>query len=683
MAHFTLHYILFSVIKLINPHMLLTESFSLIWSSSQEEKFGLNQTPPSINDRILDEQKPDGMNYTELLSSNDSKFLYTYLSIYLISITAFIGSCLISPKCVDQRNNHRDLINSFGLGILFKIIYIYIINTLANSDIELFPLSLRIFHSVVLIALIIGFQWTHLKIGAISDTLALDYSVQHSKPLGVHYNFIIYLIFGTFGLAIMSICLSEGYLIRTFLFESGNLRFTNIVITITLICFTLEFIYLLIFTNKQEIDDISFKISLEKFSRRNLKFFSSYPTHYSATTKEFYSLNDNSAKFPTSLLNQVQMFNAVDEDEVDLFYIHSISSSKNTNVQENIAFQNTEDAFDRNKYSLYEDFCFKSNQNFSLNSRIESSHVKTCFTENMDNGRRFNDMSVLEILLTGDSELTMKVVALSVIGAFYQTNQLCILSEYITYIIDESPNEFEDFISGIANQLLSSKDLKYEIRSYKTSAKPCIIWIELFCLSYLVQCLARIFCLHYVHSLITRYGIKNSLNGLLIACPMLIIQLALNYHLLRNRILNLSHQYLIIVVICQLMIIQIQIGLLSALIDYIINDLTLQISQLVRNLRAVSSGTKTKESNDESVRCTVNGILSASFLHIGSALMTASMLLHVLYVSNISGRKQSGKHPGGSIKVSILLSIIPVSSLLICTTVLYLKRRRLINRKMM
>lgn len=684
MAHFTLHYILFSVIKLINPHVLLTESFSLIWSSSQEVDNLIFNNQTSINNGLLINKRHNGTNHTESgQATSDFEFLYTHLGIYLISIATLITSSLNTLKRVDKQNNHREyLINSFGFGILFKIIYIYTINTIADSNIEAAPTSLKTIHTLVLFSLISGFQWSHSNIGAISDTLAVDYCMKHSKPLGVHYNFINYLMFSTFGLAVFSVCLFDGYLIRASLVrKSDNLKFTNVLMTITLLCFILEFLCLLMFTdNNQEKKRDGMELKFSKNLKLPLNSNTLADYYYrERATKEVYSLNDNSIEFPISLFNQNHKFNAaVDEDEVDLFYIHSIPSSRGNDIQEDIAFQNTKDEFDRNKYSLYEDFCLESKKerSFSPNLRIDSAQVKICRRiDNLEVGRGFNKMSALDILISGDLEFIKKVVALSIIGAFYQANQICVLSEYILYIVHRSSKELEDYIlSETATSFISSNDFQHGLEGYLRAHLNCrIIWIELLCLSHLIQCSARIVCLQYVHSILTKFGMKNSLLGLLFACPLLIIQFTINYHLLQNKILNLSDQYLTIAVTCQLMIIQIQIGFASALIDYVINDLTLQLTQLIKNLRAGSSELDHKrELANETVRCTVYGILSASFFHIGSVLMIASMLL-----VNLFARIRSGRYQEGSCKISIFLAIVPVSSLLYFTGVLYMKWRRL------
>lgn len=691
MAHFTLHYVLFSMTKLINPHMLLTESYRLIWSSSpssEENEFIHNRTSPNNNYRLnwSNELQNNEINHTEYLSyvetASNSKFIFIHLSIYLIAISTYIGSCLKMLKQVDKGNNHRKyLVNSFGMAILIKIIYIYFSVALAYKKIESSSTILKIIYSIFVIALMNGSQWALSNIGTLSDMLALDYCIQHSKPSGVHHHFINYLMFGTFSLAIMSISLCEGYVIKS-LIGSQNLKFTNLVLTVTLLSLTLEFIGLLMLTHNNSEEHLKEdKKDKLKDNKRQLKFprklklalENSHIDDYS-TSKEVYSLDDNSSKFPDIISRQVdQVSRAMDEDEVDLFYIRSIPSLIQNKIEENIAFQNTKDAFDRNKFSLYEDFCFKSNtKNLSFQLENNCNQIDTNSDDNKE--KFFIQMSVFEILISSDSEFIKQVVALSIIGATYQANQLCVLSEYTLYMIRESSRGFMNSSSSeLENPLLNLIELHHRLNL--TPLTPNVIWIELICLSYLAQCSARILSLHYVHSLITKFGVRDSLFFLLISCPLLFIQLALNYYLLQNKIFKLSNQNLIIIVICQLMFIQIQIGTLSAIVDYIINDLTLQFSQQVNNIRNGWSRS-TMEEPKESVRCTVNGILSGSFYYVGSALMAALILLINLICGNYFR-----VYPKVSDDFLSFLSIVPISILLVLTAALYLRRKRLKNRK--
>lgn len=83
--------------------------------------------------------------------------------------------------------------------------------------------------------------------------------------------------------------------------------------------------------------------------------------------------------------------------------------------------------------------------------------------DHLEDGRMFNKMSVLEILVPGHLELIKEVVALSIIGTFYEADQVRVLSEYIIYIAHRSPKELEDYVlPETANSSMSLEDFQYE-----------------------------------------------------------------------------------------------------------------------------------------------------------------------------------------------------------------------------
>jgi len=626
MAVYNLHYVLFTVTKLATTHLLLDESHKLVWTSPHQVQ-PTNQTcHPSrrIFKQLTEEFREE--------PSKLSRFLYDHLLIFTASLVAFVAS-FKSLKRTDERGNHRQhFLRFLKASIAIHALYLYSTNSLANSQPWESPLTLRCAHTIVLLLLIVGFQWTHSVIGSIGDSLTVKFCLRYRESVGVHYQFITNLMVSALGVAVASVTICELFMAK-FSIQVLSFDYTNAVVIAGLVSVGVELICMQTFTVSGESSVLekgatkSESCAKQKAGRGSRVGLDSDDESGDKGRKAVYSLTDCPARLSKNILslslanqrqsNSGEILYATEDEEydgstVELFRMYSELRRYpfKSHPQVPTVTENKLDSYDRNKFSLYEGFGMKTCVVNMKKSQI--SH------RNGASGQQDKrSLSAFEFLISdSDSKFVQQAAMLILIGSIYQANQLCFFSDYLHYLAHDSPPKFRVCL------LASMRNHSYHRLNLAHLA--CLVWIELVCASFLIQSTAKVVCLHYVNSLVFKLGTRMTLLITSLFTLTVPIFFALNYNLVEWPYSNISTQMRVTLVLLQLVFIQFQIGLIGSVMEFLINDLALQFSQQV----ASQQKSETSKSSKQSSHCQVHGLLSGSFNLLGAALMSAASLIY-------------------------------------------------------
>lgn len=687
-AIFSVHYILFAVTKLINPHLLLDEWFRVLWSKSNHHQFStlnLDYRSQILNNQTTGEHENANM---------QASLFFTHSILFISFILTFIASYLKTVPNADTKNEHRHyFINSLTLSMIFSAFYLYSINTLADAQLYSGSFILKCIHTLLVILLITGLNWSMSNVGCIGDSLALNFCVQFSKSLGVHYHFITYQLIAAFSLTFMSITLSEIY-IATLPYYNINLSYTNGVIIMSLVALSVELTCFYMFTTSSQEELVEKKHLDEESSLNREKTATCWQpvkktwlvlgewSSEGVESKAIYSLSDNKSNLSMAAINMMQgnlgeISHTVDEDEVDLFYI-SMAATKPTQELprlekscESATGCDRGDYFDASKFSLYDDFRLKVDNRFNKLKPVSNrtlhrtEHFVDKKNKNSCGKKRFNTFEIL--IISRDKKFMKHLAILTLLGCAYQANQLCFFSEYLNYLLLNSPADFRRGLVSLIYPNVESSDV---LVSVDTSRVTNVLWMELVCLSFISQGVARIISLQYVNSLVKSLGARRVLLGLLITSSLISVQFFLNSLLIENSSMNLQNQVRAVIVIAHITLIQLQVGFVGSILDFLINELALEHSQQVANYRSTKRQTRLEV--EEPTHCTVLGILNGFFYCIGGASLSALILLY-----EISFRIATSKHEFNS--AFNVLYIVPILTLVALCFGLVLKRIRLIK----
>lgn len=734
MAIYTLHYILFTVTKIINLHLLLDESFGVIWSNrhhqrseisySNETSFSReNQTSVSIiladsqTAAHLWEHQRVASNALQYQTGRQDEFLYTHSILFITSLFAFLFGSIRSLNQADKTSAHRTcLLRTSAITITANLIYLYTINTLAFSRDQSVssPTTMKCIHSLIVIVAFGVFQWSQIVTGSLVDSLAVQFCIKQSRLAScVDYQFVTHLVVAAFSAALSSVTLCEIYLSFMTDYEAQT-RYTNTALSMAIISSLIEFACLKLFTKGGDeslkirpIEDrfepaiksdkkrsfLSLEFSTRWLPRTVLSMYDSGGSHNS--TKATYTLSDNSKRpsnydaniwslSAVNLMRSNEMMRTINDEEcdnsVELFCIYPGFYNKTLNIQPLQGLKintNNNQVYDRSKFSLYDDYCSTDEE---LHRRVQVASSSSSSSDRSHHQssediiqHKQGDMNVVQILFA--EWCFIRHIALFVlIGSIYQANQLCFFTDYLRFLIQESPLEFRKSLFSFAQPYLD-EDHAYSYQEVISTSQT--IWMELICIGLVIQCSARVACLHHVNNLVFKLGTKTTLSVLSLISLTIPIQFGINYAIVQDtERLRLTAQGRLVLILIQQALIQIQVGSIGGLIEFIINDLTLHYAQHVANYRSSKlAKIDNMDHREESVQCNVHGILSGSFNLLGTAVMSATSLLsrYLIEGSSIFSKLSTFSES--------LLCIGPASILLASLSWLFMIRWKLSSMK--
>lgn len=734
MAIYTLHYILFTVTKIINLHLLLGESFSVIWGSRYDQKSEIHQSysnetsfssdnQTSVSALIANSQiDPHSWQHRRVALSDlqyqtgrdQDEFLYTHSVLFITSFFAFMFGSTRSLDQADKTSEHRScLLRTFAFSITAYLIYLYTINTLASAgdQSQSSPTEMKCIHSLIVIVALGVVQWSQTVIGSLGDSLAVQNCIKRNRSAScVNYQFVTHLIVAASSAAVSSVSLCEIYL--TFMTESegqATTRYTNTALSMALVSSLVEFACLKLFTtgvdeslktspigDRAEPTDGpekkgSFVGSIFQARWLPRTILSMYDSEGPpSSTKAIYSLNDNSKRpsdydaniwslSAVNLMRSNEMMRTINDEEcdnsVELFCIYPGFYNKNLNIQPMHALKlgaNSNQIYDRSKFSLYDDYGPTDEE---LHRRVQAASSSSSSSDRSNRQpaedikqHKQVDMNVFQILFT-EWSFIRQIALFVLIGSIYQANQLCFFTDYLSFLIQKSPLELQKSLFSTAQPYLGENHV-YSHQELITASQT--IWMELICVVIVIQSSARVACFHHVNNLVFKLGTKATLSVLALISLTIPIQFGINYAIVQDtERLRLTAQYRLVLILIQQVLIQIQVGSIGGLIEFIINDLTLHYAQHVTNYRSSRlSKIDNTDHREESVQCNVHGILSGSFNLLGTAVMSATSLLSK---SLIEGKL--------STLSKSLLSIGPASILLASLSWLFIMRWKLSGMK--
>lgn len=707
MAVYILHYILFSVTRITNLHLLLDESFQIIWGSRNfqsnsrisEKEFNYNS---EIN-RTIEPTQQTNIAYQDIIPVDIQKnrrkyddqeaFFYTHLILFASAILALLIGSLNTLNRADKAKKHRaHLLRAIGFSIVLSLLYLYTMNTLASGGQQATTI-LKLIHTLIVVCLLVGYQWSHAVINSLFDCLTVHFCIKQSNAIGgVHYHYLTHLIVAAFSAAMMSTTMCEIYL--SLEANQTMVRYTNVSLLMIITALLTEFGCLKLFTTDNnefamgktypegkfmtserasESNRIGWKMWL--FPKTILNINNGRP----GSTKAIYSLSDNTKQHrdyhsniwslsAVNLMLSNETMRAADEEEcnnsVELFYIYSPGFyNQNTNtelIKQNNKINNP--LYDRSKFSLYEDYNL-ADKELHRRAQINSSSSSSSTQSNqlgLDTNERCGEktMSTFQILFISDWSFIKQVGLLVLIGTIHQANQLCFFTDYLRFLVEKSPAEFRGSLINLVHAA-TTRD-KFSTYDEDINASQ-IIWIELMCACLLVQSLARAICLHYINTLVFKLGSKTTLLVLAIISLSIPVQFVFNYAFVRDfTYLRLSSQTRVLLAMIQQVIIQIQIGSISALSEFIINDLSLYYTQHVVNYKSSKlAKSDLIQDEEETSQSTVHGILSGSFNLMGTAVMSAAILLiRFFLLQNNSTLAEFSISIGPSLTILVLLGYL-------------------------
>lgn len=693
MAIYTLHYVLFSVTKIANLHLLLDEAQRVIRAPH------IHSDATSHNATAQQLYNTSNPSYIIHRDDDHNSFLRTHLALLITAIVSFLVATLRTLESADRTRNHRQhLLRALALSVCLHAVYLYTINTLATStipdDVKLvIPTStstthrnvMRYVHTIIASAMLAGIHYASAVINSLAEPMTVNLCLRSAKSMGAHYQFITQLMIGALSLAVTSISLFEIAMATDHLssLHQDHLSFTNAVLTMGLVALGVELICLYLFTaandetsassdcpsgdiftaashrNKElgsdDRHDLNKAVSkLFVWPKWQLVLHESYndadASSTTSSTRDFtkaiYSLHSDVLSISADCIKRSstalgEVARAVDDDEWDsssnsfnepsdvhksqsyptkplsVAAIKSLSIDSHTKLKARSRSNECKDGldmFDRQKFSLYDDFgdtdrklkaknpSKKQQHTFVLSCPASSANITLSHANfDRDFGKRPGKFAALEIILSSDCVLAFKLVMLILIGAIQQAIQLCSLSDYMHYLIHLSPADFR--LSLLSN----TQPFLHQIEQHAPVVNQvlCTLWLEFICASYLAQSSARILCLQKVNSIVIYLGQRRALACILCLCLTFPLQFLLNYQLVNGKLLtDVLKDFRLSLVLGQLVVIYLQVGFASAIMDYLINDMTMQYSQ--------ASG--------RSHQCVVHGLFSGLHNQIGLAV---------------------------------------------------------------
>lgn len=675
----TFHYILSSVMRLTNVRLLLDEFYKIIWAHPQNS--GNQMCSPEIYDNTTSRSANiSATNYP--IQLNQTAVIHTHLIIFIVSLASY----LYSLKSLDKRFCHyksedasssrcNPLIDCTSISLVLYSIYLYLINTLdSSSSAQSSCIYLKCIHTVTLIGIIIGLSVCQLNFQLPSDHSTIGQfairkqtsQVCHNKISGIIQNQLVRnSIVGSLTIVFASIILGQLYI--TFAqYKSSQfmLSYSNVLIILMIVCLTLELFGLIVFEFlKKSLDNDVTEISDLKKQQVEQQITEYW--HTKASSLSFDGALNNSCvnyescryeccrncqqksphktRLPDNFLSiseagiiganntPNEVFKTVDKDEydnsIDLYEIDLYDRSKFSLYEEEIRNEGgnikTQNCYQiaRSTFSTRSD----AHSNLSVSNHIDSAidHLQSkIYTKH-------RTPSVLDLLKAkegGSSWLIRTGVMLALVGAVYQANQYCYLADYLLYLLHDAPQQFrQTFIDSLRPILMLGEQVDLDAID---KSDVTLVWLELICLSYLLQNSARFVCLHYLH--VHQQSSTTSENILLVSfllAATVPIQFTANYHLIHSHLSSISIELKVLLASIQLVIIQLQIGLIGSLIDH----------WIVRMSQNYSIGETMKQTEFKLDRansyCVMNGFLSNSFYSLGATLMSLLVLIVKLFAT--------------------------------------------------
>lgn len=639
MAFFMLHNILFPVTKLVNQHLLLDEFYHIQWTQANRGNYSSNSF--ADYDKISKQTKPQ---------EQQAELLSTHTVLFGMSLVNFV----LSHKCLNSIHLRRDQ-RSYLFNLLLILLvclsgYLYTANTIDNLGLKKMS-PLHCINAAMLLVFLAVAQWSQFVIGSICNTLSVRASIQEDRKSAssIELNqFVAQLMFGSFGVAFMSLGLLEIFISNTSFIES-QIGYTNVVLIVAILSMVLELACFKLLTVARHVrrsrdqgeKRITTQITLDDDDGADSIVASK--DDLVGNTKMIYALTSDRKDLPPivwsisakNVRKNSETTHSTDDDEFDNsalsyqsclgFQLSSDLKSREANRQQVdwLDVGGDVELFDRTKYSLYEES--DRHVDDERDPPGESGNqIKTIgfASQKRQQGNSPTDhphfTSVLEVLLIGGWPFVWQIVALILIGTVYQANQLCYFSEYISYLLYKSPWQFRWTILTGAGPILQTHSHQ------SPNANVSAIWICVVCISVTAQNTTRILGLQYANYLLIRLGTKGLFWILIVISVSIPLHFAFNYHLIESSYNSISQETKVIIVFSHIFSIQLLTGFVGALVDFTISELALQHCQYVRTYRTTRVS---PYRSDGSIQCTIHGLLDGSFLYLGTATMSAIRIL--------------------------------------------------------
>lgn len=627
MDFFTLHYIIFSITKLSNHHLMLDEFFQLVWEPIESKRAisptasansSLQDLGTSVTARLL----------TEQIWCSD----FTHLVLLATNLLNFFLSVKIA-RYADQRNEHRSvLIRLISCCLIVHITYMYTTNTLAHSDLSGSSFGVKLIHALVTITLLFILQCSSQSIHNLIDPLAIDYCSRRSKYIAPHYQFITYMTMSALSVAFSTFCILEMLSIGA----SQHLTFTNSTLSIQLVALVIHLIVTSLMT--MENDDQNHTGQLDRKFKTLLNF-----DNLALYNQPRADLNQGLAKLAPSILsisaanmsnlNKGEVTHMNDEDECnvtgEVVHIRSIwYENRISRARVGSAQPDQMDQYDRNKFSLYEDYLTQDKELKRCPKKTWPIYdLPSDFLPYFETNAKFekyvveeerNLADVIRILTTDKRSFTLDSVFFLLLGAIYQMHQMCFFSGYLEYLLRDS-------------RLLMKTIMPF--REDQTDCANCtgndrskpinFILFQMILVCLVVQSLSRIVSLQFAATLVLKLGRRQVMMILMIIGLSIPVQLSLNYYMANtmksSTIMSVDSSQVVSVVAVQVIFIQLQVGFMGAMADFLINDLALNYSRKTADFK-VGLAMPSKNIKFKSDLCTLHSILHGLFYNLGCVI---------------------------------------------------------------
>lgn len=443
MAIYTLHYVLFSLTKLINIRLLLDGSYELIW----QPKFQLARLQ-------LDNLKLEGntthhetaiyqLQTNSSVKSEESKFIYAQTLIFISSLVALILSSTLSLNWADRLREHRRyLLSSLASGFIFYSLYLYLINSISETSTVKESIILKLALIITIGLVVTGTSWAHALITTLADCFAINSCINSTETSrDARYMFITYLMIGTISSIFASLTICQLF-ITVPMIEVDTIGYVSLLLITGILILGLELLVLLIMTNDDDGRRCNHRELIQPDSKvieggektpilgnlwksslfRKLKLTLD-ASPLSGHKRQAYSYNTSLKALPPDILSVsidctemgTEITKTVDDDEwdnsVDLFYIYpgfyrancpANVTSKKTAIDNNSKQQHSRslnlkqeadhqdgrqmsECYDKSKFCLYDDYV-REDKALKQRRFTSSSLVSTTSTLQMSSG---------------------------------------------------------------------------------------------------------------------------------------------------------------------------------------------------------------------------------------------------------------------------------------------------------
>lgn len=665
MVIFTLHYILFTVTKVANLHMILIDLYRTIWTNCSENDLGQE-------DKVYRNENVSLYDQNSKKVSQEAEYIFTHVAMLQVSLAIFTISNLKSLSTTFDKHQCRShLLNSISLSMLLQISYVYIINTLELGQRS----SLDSLHTVVCILIQIALGVSLSFTNSLGDSLTVNHCINKSsnKTVGVHYHFITHLMIGAFSLALTSFIQLEMFSTITNCCQS-HLAYTNSVSLLNIFSLLIELIALGALTESNDNEKIN-RINANESSRIFSFFGPRVKLRLDELTvaKAVYSLTNSSNNLSRNILTISGKQMSLEEMKLgktmcstDEEEFHNTTRSdycprlpiKHLNVYDH-RDPIEEISYDRTKFSLYDDYSFKANPG-NVTGTDRYDYLRSSIRRK---SRRHP--SLIEILIMRDWTFMGHSILLILIGSIYQANQFCYMVDYLRYLVHESPSHVR---TGLARMSYSFNRIDSKFESAGDSSIANIVWMELICLSFIAQSFARVVGLHFVNRLLLRLGPTYSLLVCLVISSTIPIHFIMNYKLTQRNPFEQYHDIVQIFILVQLLLVQLSIGIIGSIVEFIINDLAILYSQQVANFRS----SRFAQTSSQPDAWSIHGLLNGVFNQLGTSLMASSIIIIHLFTN--SSNNNYGQSYGLTFASSFIALLTFASITLIGIRLLLLRR---------